>query len=138
MHTSSLFPPRDCLVQIQEYGGLGVRRALPLSRQTRLVLAMTAATESGGGGGGSVNPDSKAPELTAQDDKEKESTFLGPVPEIEKSLSLEAAGTPDALLQLREHYLEKRTVTLAELSACFPYPLDEFQLDALRALIGQR
>jgi hypothetical protein len=102
---------------------------------------MTTATESGGGGG-SVKPDTAAPDLTAQDAKEKESekesTFLGPVPEIEKSLSLEAAGTPDALLQLREHYLEKRNVTLAELSACFPYPLDEFQLDALRALIGQR
>jgi hypothetical protein len=132
VYTSSLFPPRNGVVQVQGYGGLGVR-ALPLSRQTRLVLAMTTATESDGGG--SVNPDT---ELTAQDDKEKESTFLGPVPEIEKSLSLEAAGTPDALLQLREHYLEKRNVTLAELSACFPYPLDDFQLDALRALIGQR
>ena len=69
--------------------------------------------------------------------EEKDGHF-GPVPEIEKSEALAAAGTPDALLELRERYLQNRNVTVTELASCFPYPLDEFQMDALRALIGQR
>jgi len=63
---------------------------------------------------------------------------LGPVPDIERSESLEMAGTPDALLELRERYLANRNVTATELASCFPYPLDEFQMDAVRGLIGRR
>jgi hypothetical protein len=63
---------------------------------------------------------------------------LGPVPDIERSESLEMAGTPDALLELRERYLANRNVTATELASCFPFPLDEFQMEAVRALIGRR
>ena len=92
------------------------------------------ATAASGDGDGADVASVDEPE-DAQDDQ---GPHLGPVPDIERSESLELAGTPDALMELRERYLANRNVTATELASCFPYPLDDFQMGAVRALIGKR
>ena len=105
--------------------------------------SLRSAVEPQVGEGGSPAKDLPAeqdpgPAATEEGGSEETGAHFGPVPEIGPSNSLGSSGTPDALLQLRQTFLATRNITVEQLAACFPYELDEFQMDALRGLVQQR
>ena len=105
--------------------------------------SLRSAVEPQVGEGGSPAKDlpgeqDPGPAATGEGGSEETGAHFGPVPEIGPSNSLGSSGTPDALLQLRQTFLATRNITVEQLAACFPYELDEFQMDALRGLVQQR
>eukprot|EP00960_Hanusia_phi_P052941 761761-Hanusia_phi.AAC.3 len=48
------------------------------------------------------------------------------------------SGKPEAVDVLRSKYQQTGEITPEELASCFPFPVDEFQMDAVRALIEKR
>ncbi|EKX44184.1 hypothetical protein GUITHDRAFT_109969 [Guillardia theta CCMP2712] len=48
------------------------------------------------------------------------------------------SGTPEVVDALRSKFRQTGQITTEELASCFPFPVDEFQMDAIRALIEKR